>query len=164
MSQQLIYADKFGGKTDDREIIVSRVFDAPRKLVFKAWTDPAHLINWWGPAGFTNTFYEIEIKPGGKWRFVMHGPNGMDFPNFILFTEVIAPERLEYYHGSSEEEEPSFKVTVTFEEMGNKTKLTMHSIFPSAEERDMVVREYRALEGANQTLDKLELELSKMSL
>jgi len=158
------YADKFSGDTKDREIVISRLLNAPRKLVFDAWTDPKHLINWWGPNGFTNTFYDIEVKTGGKWRFTMHGPDGMDFPNFIQFIEVVKPERLVYLHGSNEEEEPGFKVTVTLEKQEDKTWLTMHSVFTRAAERDFVVREFRAIEGGNQTIDKLELELKKMSI
>lgn len=147
----------------DREIVITRVLDAPRKLVYEAWTDPEHLINWWGPNGFTNTFHEIDIRPGGVWRFIMHGPDGMDFPNLIRFTEVIEEERLEYEHGSGEEDDPNkFEVVVTFENAGNKTRLTMRSIFPSAEVRNMVVREYGAIEGGNQTIDRLEQELLKM--
>ena len=63
-----------GSNTADREIVTTRVMDAPRELVFKAWTDPDHLVHWWGPTGFTNTFHEFDLKPGGVWRFVMHGP------------------------------------------------------------------------------------------
>lgn len=155
--------DKFSGKTDDREIVITRALDHPQTLVFKAWTDPGHLINWWGPNGFTNTFHEIDIRPGGIWRFTMHGPGGMNFPNLIQFINIVEPERIEYLHGSGEEnDEEQFKVTVTFEKEGNKTRLTMKSIFPSAAIRDMVVREYGAIEGGNQTVDRLEQELKHM--
>ena len=156
--------DKFGGNTEWREIIISRLLNAPRELVFEAWTDPKHLINWWGPKGFTNTFYEIEIKTGGKWKFIMHGPDGTDYPNFVSFIEVKRPERMVYLHGSHEDEEPRFKATITFEEQGDKTMLTMHSIFATAEERAYVVKEFRAVEGGNQTLDRLEQELLLMSI
>ena len=67
--------------TSDREIVISRVFDAPRTLVFKAWTDPQHLAHWWGPNSFSLTTHEMEFKPGGVWRFVMHGPDGCDYQN-----------------------------------------------------------------------------------
>jgi len=155
--------NKFSGTTDDREIVITRVLDAPQKLVFKAWTDPKHLINWWGPNDFTNTFHEIDIKPGGIWRFTMHGPDGMNFPNLIRFINIVEPERIEYLHGSGQEnDEEQFKVTVTFEKEANKTRLTMKSIFPSAAIRDMVVREYGAIEGGNQTVDRLEQELKHM--
>jgi len=145
----------------DREVVITRVLDAPRELVFKVWTDPDHLINWFGPNGFTNTFHEVDIKPGGIWRFTMQGPDGMNFPNLIRFSEVIIPERLAYEHGSGEENDPNkFEVVVTFESEGNKTRLTMRSIFSSAAARDYVVKEHHAIEGGNQTLDKLELYIS----
>ena len=148
----------------DREIVVSRIINAPRELVFKAWTDPKLLVQWWGPKGFTNTFKEIDVRPGGVWRFIMHGPNGVDYPNMVVFTEIVKPERLVYTHGTGEPGDPGeFHVTVTFSDQAGKTNLTMRSIFASAAERDKVVREYGAIEGANQTLDRLEELLSKLS-
>ena len=153
----------FMNETTERELVISRLINAPRELVFKAWTDPKHLIHWWGPKGFTNTFQEIDIRPGGVWRFIMHGPDGIDYQNRIVFSEIVKPERISYSHDSGEENDPGqFQVTVTFDKEGNKTKLTMRSIFGSAAERDKVVKEYGALEGANQTLDRLEEQLAKM--
>lgn len=70
------------------------------------WTDPKH-IAWWGPNGFTNTIHEMNVKPGGVWRFIMHGPDGTDYPNKILFIEVVKPERLVYTHGSDEDNDPN---------------------------------------------------------
>src|SRR5688572_30826396 len=105
--------------TADREISATRVFDAPRDLVWKAWTDPKHIAQWWGPNGFTNTISEMDVKPGGVWRFVMHGPDGTDYRNEIVYLEVVKPERLVYDHGPS----PKFRVTVTFAAEGNKTRL-----------------------------------------
>ena len=151
-------------QTSDREIVITRVLNAPRELVFQAWTDPEHLIKWWGPRGFTNTFQEINIKPGGVWRFIMHGPDGTDYLNTIIFEKVVEPELLVYSHSENgaEDNPSSFHVTVTFEAQGNKTNLTMYSLFKTAEARDLVVREYGAIEGGNQTLDRLEEELLKM--
>ncbi len=113
--------------------------------------------------GFTNTFHEVNVKPGGVWWFTMHGPDNMNFPNLILFKEVVRPERLVYEHGSGEDDDPNkFNVVIIFEDQGNKTKLTMRSVFPTVAIRDMVIREYGAIEGGNQTLDRLEQELVKM--
>jgi uncharacterized protein YndB with AHSA1/START domain len=157
--------DVFSGKTDDREIIINRLLDAPRELVFEVWTNPKHLINWWGCKSFSSTFQQIEIKPGGKWHFVMNGPDGISFANFVLFTEVVKPERLVYLHAANEAEEPNFKVTVTFEERGLKTWLTMRSVYATAAERDHAVREIGVVTGSNETIDKLELYLkSKIDL
>src|SRR2546426_6169783 len=80
----------------DREIITTRVLDAPRELVWKAWTDPKHVAEWWGPNGFTNTIQEMDVRPDGVWRFIMHGPDGVDHKNEIIFIEVVELERLVY--------------------------------------------------------------------
>jgi uncharacterized protein YndB with AHSA1/START domain len=144
------------GSTSDREIITSRLFDAPRELVFSVWTDPKHVSQWWGPRGFTTTTHEMSVTPGGVWRFVMHGPDGRDYKNKIIFSEVVRPERLVYRHaGEEDHENVRFHVTVTFEAQGRKTLLTMRSLFATAEERDEVVTKYGAIEGAKQTLERL---------
>jgi uncharacterized protein YndB with AHSA1/START domain len=139
------------------------VFDAPRELVFAAWTDPRHLTQWWGPNGFTTTTQAFDMRPGGVWRFVMHGPDGRDYENRITYDEIVKPERLVYRHGGGEDVEPvRFRVTVTFEDLGGKTRLTMRAVFPSAAERDRVVEEYGAAEGATQTLARLAGHLETM--
>lgn len=147
----------------DREIVITRVFDAPRALVFEAWTDPKHVPHWWGPTGFTNTVHEIDVRPGGVWRFVMHGPDGVDYDNKIVYLEVVPPERLVYLHGADREDDPGdFRVIVTFDEEEGRTRLTMRTIFPSAEARDKTLKEVGALEGARQTLDRLAAYLAGM--
>ena len=128
--------------TSNRELSVSRLLNAPRELVWKVWTEPEHIAKWWGPDGFTNTIKEMEVKPGGVWRFIMHGPNGMDFPTKIVYSEVVKPERLAYRVGAHDENDPNFfDVVVTFEAQGDKTFLTMTSLFATAKERDRVVKE-----------------------
>jgi uncharacterized protein YndB with AHSA1/START domain len=146
---------------EDRELIINRVFNSPRDLVYKAWTDPKHLPHWWGPKGFTITVQEIDVKPGGVWHYVMHGPDGVDYDNKIVYIELVSPERLVYSHGGGEEDE-QFQVTVTFAEQGNRTELTMRMLFKSAAELDKVVKEYGAIEGAKSTLDRLEEQLAKI--
>ena len=149
--------------TADREIVTTRVFNAPRELVWKAWTVQKHIEQWWGPLGFTTTTYNLEVKPGGVWRFVMHGPDGRDYQNKITYIEVVRPKRLVYKHGGEEGLEPvQFQTTVTFDEQGGKTTLTMRGIFTSAAERDRVVKEYGAIEGGKQTLGRLSEYLAKM--
>ena len=149
-------------ETSDREIVVTRVFDAPRELVFAAWTDPKKVGQWWGPNGFTSTIQEMDVRPGGVWRLVMHGPDGKDYDNRIVFIEVVPPERLVYRHGSGDEPAPGdFETTVTFEDVEGKTRLTMRAVFASAAEREHVVSEYGALEGANQTLERLAEYLAR---
>src|SRR5688500_3516125 len=86
--------------TADRAFAHARWIDAPRERVFKAFSDPAHLARWWGPNGFTSTFHEFDLRPGGAWRFVMHGPDGANYPNESVFVEVVEPERIVFEHMS----------------------------------------------------------------
>ena len=149
--------------TSSRELVITRLINAPRELVWKAWTTPEHVKHWWGPDGFTNTIHEMEVKPGGVWRFMMHGPDGRDYPNKIVFNEVVKPEKLVYTHSSEDENDPAlFHSTVTFEEKGGKTFITMRAVFATAEERNRVVKEYGAEEGGHQTLKRLQEYLSGM--
>jgi uncharacterized protein YndB with AHSA1/START domain len=148
--------------TSDREIIISRLINAPQQMVFDVWTDPNHVEKWWGPNGFSTTSHEMEVRPGGKWRLTMNGM-GMTFPNVIEYIEVVRPERLVYHHGTDEPNDPNrFHVTVTFEPKGDKTLLTMHSIFPTVAFRDMVVNEFKAIEGGEQNMDRFVLQLAAL--
>jgi len=141
----------------DREIVTTRVIDAPRELVFKAWIDPEQLARWWGPKGFSNTFHEFEPKPGGAWRFVMHGPDGRDYKNESVFLDVETPERIVFRHVSP----PQFTARITFAEHAGKTKVTWRMIFETATERDNVAR-YAV--GANEeNMDRLEAQLDALA-
>lgn len=142
-----------------QEIITKRVLSAPRELVFQVWTESKHVAQWWGPTGFTITTREMDVRPGGIWRYVMHGPDGTDYPNKIVYLEVERPERLVYAHGDDEGEH--FRVTVTFAEQGEETEVTMRSLFKSVEELEYVVKEYGAAEGAKQTFDRLAEHIAK---
>ncbi len=150
--------------TADREIVITRVFDAPRELVWEAWTNPKHVVKWWGPKGFTTTIQEMDVRPGGVWRHIMHGPDGTDYPNKSVFTEVVKPDRIVYSHGGGKKRGPGahFEATWSFEAQGDNTKVTIRMLFPSATERDRVVKEYGAIEGGNQTLERLAEHLAKM--
>ena len=149
--------------TTDREIVISRLFDAPREQVFEAWMKPEHLANWWGPDGWTITTDSIDIRTGGHWKYVMHGPNDLHFANYSEFYEVTPPERMVYRHGADSAATPQdFQVTVTFEDQGGKTFLTMKSVFATAEARELVVREHGAIEGGRQHLAKLAAYLERM--
>jgi uncharacterized protein YndB with AHSA1/START domain len=149
-------------ETADRVIIITRLFDAPPELLFKAWTDPRHMPRWWGPTGFTTTIHEADLRPGGVWRFTMHGPDGVNYPNRMVFEESIKPERLVYSQGGKEGAPADFHVTVTFIPEGTKTRLTMRSVFPTLAARDFVVKKYHAVEGGNQTLDRLTEHVKTM--
>jgi uncharacterized protein YndB with AHSA1/START domain len=143
----------------DREIVIARLLHAPPALVWRAFTDPAQIPQWWGPSGFRTTTKHMEVKPGGVWRFVMHGPDGNDYENLITYTEVAEPYRLTYEHGGENDVEPvNHQVTVTLAgvgEKGEQTNLTIRSVFASSQAREFVIREYNAFEGAKQHADRL---------
>jgi uncharacterized protein YndB with AHSA1/START domain len=143
---------------DEREIMGTRVFDAPRDLVWTMWTDPNHIAQWWGPRGYRNTIHEMDFRPGGAWNFIMHGPDGQDYQNKIVYVEIVKPERIVYDHVSG----PIFRATVTFEDLdGNKTKVTMGTQFETAALRKKVVEDYGAVEGMHQTLARLGEHLKR---
>ena len=142
---------------NDRELVIQRLLNAPRELVFKVWTDPEHVVRWWGPTGFTTTNHGMDTSEKGVWRFTMHGPDGVDYQNKIVFLEVNAPERLVYQHSDDDGyEQIHFRVIITFEAIGNQTNLTMRSVFDTREELERVAREFRAIEGAHQHMARLE--------
>ena len=144
-------------RASDREMVVTRVLDAPRELVWEAWTDPAHIGEWWGPHGFTTTTTVMDVRPGGRWVHVMHDPDGTDYPNLTVFHEVVKPGRLVYSNSGGEEDGPeaTFRATVTLDEMGARTRITMRAVFHSAEARALVLKQIGAYEGAHQTLNRL---------
>jgi uncharacterized protein YndB with AHSA1/START domain len=145
--------------TTDLEIVLSRVFEAPRELMWRAFTDPSQLAAWYGPRGFTTRTERMDVTAGGDWRFVMVGPDGREYPNRIIYLEVAPPERLRYRHAGDPDTEPvNFEVLVSFErEAGapGRTRVTMRSIFPSRQALEFVVREYGAIEGGKQTFERL---------
>jgi len=154
--------DLSDAKVEGRELIVSRTFQAPRELVFQTWTDATHLARWWGPEGFTITTHAINVKPGGVWSYVMHGPDGTDYINRIQYMEVIRPERLTYLHGDDADPE-HFRVAVTMDGDERSTVLTMRMTFPTVEALEITVKQYGAVEGARSTLARLAEELDRIS-
>jgi uncharacterized protein YndB with AHSA1/START domain len=137
--------------------VTTRVLDAPRALVFRAFTHAEHLARWWGPKGFTNTFEEFEPQPGGVWRFVMHGPDGGRFQNEAVFEEIVPPERIAFRRVTL----PLFRTELALGDRGAQTLLVWRMIFATARERDNVRR--FAAEVNEQNLDRLEVELSRMA-
>ena len=140
--------------TSDREIVISRLFDAPRERVFEAWTIRGQIEKWWGPNGFTTTTEEMDVRPGGRWVFAMHGPDGADYRNWIVYREIVRPERLVYDHGDGGDA-GAFKVAVTFEDQDGKTLVTMTSRFSSAADRESAIQEFGFIEGGRQMLARL---------
>lgn len=135
-----------------REIVVSRVIDGPRHLVFEAYTEVRHLSQWFGPTGFTTTTHSFEFRPAGVWEFTMHGPDGTDYPNHVEYLEISPPESIVLLHGSRRDDPAAFTSTVTFAEHGGGCEVTLRSVFRTRSQRDEVVELYHAIEGAEQTL------------
>lgn len=140
----------------DREIVLSRVIDAPRDIVFSAWTDPKHLPNWFGPAGFRIETKEIDICVGGLWRFDMIAPDGQLWPNRMRFRRIERPTLIEIDHGADRDDDPArFRTTITFDEQSNsKTVITLRQLHPTKAQRDAGIG-FGAVEYGYQTLEKL---------
>lgn len=140
----------------DREVVLVRVFDAPRDAVFAAWVDPAAFCQWFGPDGFTCTVHEMDVRPGGRARFDMVSADGTLFTNRFDYLEVVPGERLVMDHGSDRDDDPDrFGVTLTFDEQADgKTVLTLRQMHPTAERREAVVG-FGAVELGLQTMAKL---------
>ena len=141
--------------TTDREIVISRVIDAPPELVFEAFTEVRHLSQWWGPDGFTTTTQSFEFRVGGQWDFVMHGPDGTDYQEWISWTEIDPPERIAMLHGESRDDPNAFESVLTFTPDGAATRVEMRTVFPNLALRDEAVETYHAIEGGQQTLGHL---------
>ena len=146
--------------TADREIVVNRVIDAPRELVFEAFTEQEHIEQWWAPPGATT--HEMDVKPGGVWRYSQPGRGGAEQPIKIKFIEISKPTRLVYEYGPDSAEAPEpVHTTVTFEEENGKTKITLQLLFATAADREQAVK-YGAIVGAMQALEELADHLAKL--
>jgi uncharacterized protein YndB with AHSA1/START domain len=143
--------------TGDREFVHSRLIDVPRERVFKAFSDPVHLARWWGPHGFSSTIHEFDLRPGGAWRFVMHGPDGTDYPNESVFVEVVAPERIVFEHLSGHH----FQMTITFAAQGARTLVGWRQVFDTADERQRIAG--FVTDANEQNLDRLAAEARKVA-
>jgi len=137
-------------------LVLTRTFDAPRKLVFKAWTDPKHLALFWGPRGFTTEIREMDVKPGGAWRYIMRGPDGHEYPFDGVYVEVVEPERLVFDGSIHASPEQRVWTEVTFADREGKTEITVRQSysFESDATRGASV-------GWNQQLDRLGEFLAK---
>lgn len=140
----------------DCEIVSVRIFQHSRDLIFSAWTDPERLKNWWGPNGFTNTFHEFDLRPGGKWSFTMHGPDGTNYPNESVFLKIEAPEVIIFDHLS----QPQFQIAATFDKLQEtKTRLTFRMIFKSSDQCN-ALRSFVQIKN-EENFDRLEMELQR---
>jgi uncharacterized protein YndB with AHSA1/START domain len=146
----------------EREIVLTRVYDAPREMVFRAWTEPGRIVQWFGPRGYACTTHEIDIRVGGRWRFDMVAPNGHRWPNRMVFVEIDPPKKLVIDHGVDVDDDPGrFRTTVTFDVQTNgKTVLTLRQLHPTRAQRDGAIG-FGAVELGQQTLDKLAEHLQR---
>jgi uncharacterized protein YndB with AHSA1/START domain len=141
--------------TKDRELIITRTLNAPVELVWEVWTKPEHIANWWGPNGFTNTINTMDMKAGGEWNLVMHGPDGTDYVNKSIFKEIIEFKRISYEHFN-----PHIIATIDFEADGEQTHLNWHMLFDSEEILQTIVKAHNAAEGLKQNVEKLSMYLA----
>lgn len=143
--------------TAGREQKTSLLLDAPVALVWEVWSNPEHIKHWWGPLGFTNTIEKMQVKTGGEWIFVMHGPDGNGYPNRIIFREVVKHKKLMHEHF-----EPNFIAIIEFEAQGDKTLLNWYKLYETKELFELVEIQYKSNEGFKQTADKLHAYLHQM--
>jgi uncharacterized protein YndB with AHSA1/START domain len=139
----------------EREIVLSRSIEGPVRLVFLAYTSAAHVAEWWGPDGFSITTHSFDFRVGGTWEFIMHGPDGTDYPNWIEWREIVPEERIVMLHGARAGDPEAFLSTVSFVEQGSTTLVTLRAEFPTKARRDEVVERFGAIEGGRQTLGRL---------
>ena len=140
----------------DREIVVSRIIEGPRRLVFDAFTSATHLEEWCAPwAGSKITTHAFDFKPGGVWDATIQGPDGRAYPNHWVWTEIVPPERIVWMYSLKKDDPNAVKTTLTLAERGNTTEATLQLLFGSKEERDEKVAKFYAAQGARQTLDSL---------
>ncbi len=149
--------------TADREIVISQVIDAARELVFEAFTEVRHLSRWWGPEGFTTTTQSFEFRVGGEWEFVMHGPDGTDYTEWISWTEIAPPKRIALLHGESSGDPNAFESVLTFAPEGPATRIEMRTVFPTKELCDQAVEKYHAIQGGQQTLSNLATYVTEIT-
>jgi uncharacterized protein YndB with AHSA1/START domain len=141
-------------------IVMTRTFDAPRELVFKAYTDPEAIPQWWGPRETQTTVDQLEARPGGQWRFVQRDPDGGEYGFHGVFHDVRSPERLVYTFEFEGMPGHVLLETITFEERDGRTTLTDQSVFQTVEDRDGMLQSGME-SGASDSLDRLEELLAK---
>lgn len=146
--------------TANRELSISRLINAPRELVWEAWTNPDHIKHWWGPEGFKNNISKMEVNPGGEWEFIMHGPDGTDYKNKHIYLELEKPSRIVMKHVSF----PPFVMTATFEAKGRKTLVSLHSVFESAEQLAEVINVFKADVGMKQNIARMDAYITNLQL
>ena len=141
-----------------RELRTSRLVKAPRSLVYKMWTEAEHIAKWWGPRGFTNTIHLMDVRPGGEWRFIMHGPDGTDYPNHKVYEEVAPQERLVMKHINW----PHHRMHISFADAEGGTLVTIWMVFENEADFQKVLAENGAEKGLHENLDRLEEHIASL--
>lgn len=142
---------------DSYTLITARDMDIPVANVWAAWNDPEKIARWWGPAGFQSTVEELDVREGGRFRVIMHGPDGTDYPNLYIFDRVEEERQLVYTHTGSEQFGLApFQSVVDMERVGNGTRVVLTARFSSEEDKRKHVEEFHAIEGSRQLLQRLE--------
>jgi uncharacterized protein YndB with AHSA1/START domain len=142
-------------KKENRELRIKRTFNAPIELMWEVWTKPGHIINWWGPKGFTSTIHKMELKEGGEWKLTMRGPDGTNYPNRSIFKEIIPLRKIVFEHFN-----PHFITTVLFEPKGEETQIDWTMLFETEEIRETIIRAHKADEGQKENIERLATYLS----
>jgi uncharacterized protein YndB with AHSA1/START domain len=145
------------GDPEKRTIGATRMLKAPRELVWRVFTEPDHIKHWWGPNGFTNTIHDMNVAQGGEWNFTMHGPDGTDYRNEIKYDAVEKPHLIVFTHGPT----PKFRTIVELIDRGNTTEMKWRGVFETNEDYSRAVNTFGAIQGQEQTLDRLEAYLAK---
>ena len=146
-------------KAAPNEINITRLIAAPRHTIFQALSDPKGLAVWWGPNGFTTTTRKQDFRAGGVWDYTMHGPDGTDYPNYVQYTEIMAPELIRYDHGTDAANPFMFKAVITLTEESGKTRVSLRLIIADAAQREGFIA-FGAVEGGYQNLSRLDAFLS----
>lgn len=149
-------------RSSSSEIRLTRVYDAPVRAVWDAWTDPDQVGRWWGPRGFTLTTHSKDLRVGGTWRYTMHGPDGTDWPNIATYHVVEPHRRLVYDHGATDTTPPLFRVSVTFSEANGKTTMDLTMALATPEAAAEIARHIKQA-GGNATWDRLAEHLEETS-
>lgn len=142
--------------TSGREQKTSLLLNAPIELVWEVWTKPDHIKHWWGPDGFTSTIEKMQAESGGEWIFTMHGPEGKNYPNKIIFREMVKYKKIVHEHF-----EPNFIAVIDFERQGEKTLLNWYKLYETKELYEMVEKQNKTNEGFKQTVERLVKYLSQ---
>ncbi len=144
-------------KPEKRQLRVRKTFHVPLTLLWEVWTNPEHLVNWWGPKGFNTIIHEMDFREGGEWKLTLHGPDGTDFANRSSFKEIVPLKKIVFEHFN-----PHFFTTVLFEAKGSETEIDWSLLFDTVEMYEIVVKAHKADKGQEENAEKLRNYLAQL--